>query len=297
MRKHWLLIGLAVSIVTLVLLVGLLIRVQLRREQRRIRLKDFEKTHVGIEVPPRNYSAWYSEYGDGEPDGNTAEGRKYLQEEKIRLPSALVDFQCLLESLPEVYVSTNDNAVESFLHRVDELLGRFSRAGRADILRKVYWGCSVSGVDLESILSESSCMRIAERYCMIFSQFADWIWLKVGDSFEAAEVDNGIIHALYNLERFCKKKGWNEARSSIDARLTSFLRDRCESEQSNFCRAHRECEQWFHLYYEAAVRKDPELLKVTGRWYRWHLNWAREFLGHDPRWSTDGAGDVKPNRR
>lgn len=239
-------------------------------------------------IIPKDYSAWRSEFGAGLPDPSSPEGIRKALADAERLPRARAEFMELLGSLPCVYTNGNVESVRQFLSQAETVLSGFGREGSAEILKMVQRNAGNSGLSEDLLQSDDLSVRVIERYCLVFARFADLLWERAGEEFAAAEVDNGMLHALVKMRAFCTRRSWRHGQDAADKWLEVFKADRCDSVKSNFCRAHLKCERDFNAYFKEPIEKGlVGYRKVTDRFYRWHLNSARKILGREPSWSPD----------
>ena len=239
-------------------------------------------------VVPKDYSAWRSEFGAGLPDPSSPEGRRKASADAERLPLARAEFKALLGTLPCVYTNENVESARNFLLQAETVLSGFGREGSAEILKMVQRDAGNSGLSEALLQTDDLAARVIERYCQVFGRFADLLWERAGEEFAAAEVDNGMLHALVKMKAYCKRRSWRHGQEAAAKWLESFKADRCDSEKSNFCRAHLKCEREFDEYFKEPIENGQVIYrKVTDRFYRWHLNSARKILGREPKWSPD----------
>lgn len=240
-------------------------------------------------VIPKDYSAWRSEFGAGLSDPSSPEGMRKTLADAERLPCARAEFAKLLGSLPCVYTNENAESVQHFLARAETILNGFGREGSADILKMTHRDAGNSGLSKALLQTDDLSARVIERYCQVFARFADLLWERAGEEFAAAEVDNGMLHALVRMKAICESRSWRHGLEVADMWLESFKIDRCDSEKSNFCRAHLKCERDYDAYFKDAIEKKGQVSyrKMADRFYRWHLNSARWILKREPKWSPD----------
>ena len=286
MRRKIVVIILLTILVVLVGLGCLKWRKSLKRERMR---RPFANLPVGYAFPPKDYSAWLAECGVNEPDPTTPEGRARLRDEQLRLPAAQKEFQRLLGTLPFVYTNVADDVKKDFLEPAGRLLDGFCRESCENILRKTERGNEWDGTELpfDGNLSEHLFIRSIGRHCRIYAQFADWMWEKCGNEFQAAEIDHSIFIILRRQIKDCERRGWTNAREKVCDLLEYFNRERCDSEKSNYCRAHRWGETYYDEQYAAIVKKEPRWSKGTERWHGVFLKLARRYLDREPKWSPE----------
>lgn len=241
---------------------------------------------AGLRVPPKDYSAWMSEFGSGEPDPSTQEGRDRLRNEAIDFAKAENDLATLLKMFPAVLTNGTDKSEEVFVANVKHALGGFSRENRARLLKKVELNGEIDNFSMDACLKairSDTVFRLAiERYYYVGGQLADMIWRLGGDEFAAAEADRRTYFVL----RKCKSSFPNE-NGSIAALLEKWKDERCDDEASNFCRSYQMCEDTYRRYFARAAERNPKILKAISSWYPRHLVWARSILGREPKWSPD----------
>lgn len=248
-------------------------------------------------IVPKDYLAWRDEFGAELPDPNSPEGRRKALADAERLPRARAEFLELLGSLPGIYTNENVEFVRRFQLQAETILSGFGRDGSAEILKMVQRDAGNSGLSEALLQTDDISARVIERYCLVFSRFADLLWERAGEEFAAAEVDNGMLHALMKMRAYCKRRSWRHGTETADKWLKVFKVDRCDSEKSNFCRAHIKCECDYDAYFKVPIENGQVgYRKVTDRFYRWHLNSARKILGREPKWSPDYRAPEKPER-
>lgn len=256
----------------------------------RIREPIRDSVHEGIPaiIVPKDYSVWYREFGAEAPDPNSAEGRMLRQKEAQRLPVAREEFKRLLATLPYVYTNDASETSQKFLLQVDALLNGFGRESCSILLKYVERGSGNDGLSKEIMQSDEIACRVIGRYCEIYGRFADLLWKRAGEDFAAAEVDRSMFSVLRHFRSLCKRRDWSDAGKEASDWLEKFKSERCDSEKSNYCRAHNKCEKEYDTYFREAIDKgQTQYQKVTERWYRLHLNSARYILGREPKWSPD----------
>lgn len=249
-----------------------------------------DSAHEGVPaiIVPKDYSAWYREFGVEVQDTDSAAGRMQKQKEAARLSVAREDFRGLLETLPCVYTNDTNEAAKKFLLQVDALLNGFGRESCAALLKCVERGSGNADLPDEIMQTEEMTTRVIGRYCEIFGRFADMLWERAGEDFAAAEVDRSMFSALKRCRSLCKRRGWPGAEKVANEWLEKFQIERCDSEKSNYCRAHNKCEKEYDAYFKDAIeRGQTSYKKITERWYRLHLNSARYILGREPKWSPN----------
>ena len=265
---------------------AMLVAVRFRRSAE----ANMDSLHEGVPaiIVPKDYSAWYREFGAEVQDPDSTVGRMQKQKEAERLAVAREDFRSLIETLPCVYTNDTNNAVKKFLLQVDALLNGFGRESCAALLKCVERGSGNTDLPDEIMQTEEMTTRVIGRYCEIFGLFADVLWVRAGESFAAAEVDRSMFSALRHCRSLCKRRGWSGAGKVANEWLEKFKIERCDSEKSNYCRAHNKCEKEYDTYFKDAIeRGQTSYKKITERWYRLHLNSARYILGREPKWSPD----------
>ena len=239
-----------------------------------------------LSVPPKDYSRWMKIYGAKELDPNTQEGRDQLRKEADSIDKAERDLSYLLRSLPIVLTNVTQNADMAFISDIERILGRFSRATRARLLKKI--GLNGEVVDFRmnfylNTLSSDDAFKLAlERYYRIFGQFADMIWRLGGEEFAAAEADRRMFFVLKGC-----KNSFGERSLLILTYMEKWKAERCDDEKSNFCRSHRMAEEVYKRYFASAAKSNPKVLKAVSSWYQRHLVWAHSILGREPKWSLD----------
>ena len=249
-----------------------------------------DSAHEGVPaiIVQKDYSAWYREFGVEVQDTDSAAGRMQKQKEAARLSVAREDFRGLLETLPCVYTNDTNEAAKKFLLQVDALLNGFGRESCAALLKCVERGSGNADLPDEIMQTEEMTTRVIGRYCEIFGRFADMLWERAGEDFAAAEVDRSMFSALKRCRSLCKRRGWPGAEKVANEWLEKFQIERCDSEKSNYCRAHNKCEKEYDAYFKDAIeRGQTSYKKITERWYRLHLNSARYILGREPKWSPN----------
>ena len=272
-------------------------RSHIRLERAR---KEFAKPPpMGFRLPPKDLSAWCAECGANEPDPSTPEGKARLRDEERRLPEAQKEFLRLMASRPVVLTNEVESAAQDFLDSTSRLLDGFSRANCRLIMMvaESRWGGGNPDIRFENIQNEQQCKRFIERYYLIHCRLADWFWSRCGSEYEAAGMDRAIFTMLDWTQKDCSRIGWFEAAETIDRFLQIHRRDRCDSEKSNYCRAHRWGEELYNTVYAEIIKKDPRWIKGTSEWYGVFLESARLILKREPKWSpvykAQGGGNGK----
>ena len=276
----------ALVLICLLPVMAMLVAVRFRRSAEANR----DSVHEGVPaiIVPKDYSAWYREFGAEVQDPDSTVGRMQKQKEAERLAVAREDFRSLIETLPCVYTNDTNDAVKKFLLQVDALLNGFGRESCAALLKCVERGSGNTDLPDEIMQTEEMTTRVIGRYCEIFGWFADVLWVRAGESFAAAEVDRSMFSALRHCRSLCKRRGWSGAGKVANEWLEKFKIERCDSEKSNYCRAHNKCEKEYDTYFKDAIeRGQTSYKKITERWYRLYLNSARYILGREPKWSPD----------
>ena len=245
------------------------------------------EAQVSFQMPRRDYSTWTREFGVNEPDLASEEGRKRLHAERCRLSAAGLKFTNALKDLSNVYTNSSETVLYNWLSRVDKILEGFSRESSAAILGLAEKNPVLVKPSLDMFISQEFAIRIVNRYAGVANRLADLTWVKGGEAFAAAEIDNVTFKVLKEIERWCSRKGWDDAQKEAHGWFERNARDRCDSEASHFCRSHFECEHRFSTSFEKLVEKDPRLMKPLSHWYRRHLNCARSILGREPKWAHD----------
>lgn len=245
------------------------------------------EARIRFRTPPRDYSAWQKAFGGKEPDATTEAGRQRLYDEKIRLEVSKAAFTNALSGLPFAYTNSSECAFRDIQSRIEEILEGFCRENSAAILGVVGKNPGMINPTRYLLVSQECASRVVERYAVVAARLADLTWIRAGESFAAAEIDNTMFNSLRGMERFCAQSGWEDARKKAQDLFDRYSQERCDSEMSNFCRSHAECEERFRLHYEKLVQQDPRLQKPLSHWYRKHLRCARNILGREPKWSPD----------
>ena len=293
----WCKLAIVTTVVALVLLTwfGCVVwQSHVRMERSRI---EFSKPPPkGFRLPPKDFSAWRAECGANEPDPSMPEGKARLRDEERRLPEAQKEFQGILNMRQAVLTNEMEGAAQDFLDRMARLLDGFSRDYCRVIMDPVAydWGGGNPGITFESIQSEQQCIRLIERYYPVHCQIADWFWTRCGSEYNAAGIDKQIYIWLTWTRDDCKRKKWWSAVETIDRYLEVHNRDRCDSEKSNYCRAHRWGEKLYDTVYADIIKEDPRWVKGTVRWHGVFLKSARSQLKREPKWSPDYKETAKP---
>lgn len=278
-----------VALLSLLVVFGLLKwRGHIRREKERAR-QIFDNLPKGFRLPPKDISAWLAECGANEPDPSTPEGKTRLRDEARRLPEAKREFQNLLNTRPVALTNETEGAAQDYLDRMARLLDGFSRenCGRMMGIIDPCWGGGNPGVQIKSIRDERLCAQFIERYYLVHCRLADWFWTRCGSEYNAAEMDRAIFAWLSWMRGDCERKGWTAAVEAIERCLEIHRRDRCDSEKSNYCRAHRWGEKLYDTVYADIIREDPRWVKGTESWHGVFLKSARYYLKREPKWSPD----------
>ena len=286
----WCKLAIAVTVVALALLTwfGCVVwQSHVRMERSRI---EFGKPPPkGFRLPPKDFSAWLAECGANEPDPSTAKGRARLRDEERRLPEAQKEFQRLMASRIVVLTNEIESAAQDFLASTSRLLDGFSRVNCRLIMMvaESRWGGGNPDIRFENIQDEQQCKRFIERYYLVHCRLADWFWSRCGSEYESAAMDRAVFTMLDWTKKDCSRVGWFEAAETIDRYLQIHRRDRCDSEKSNYCRAHRWGEKLYDTVYADIIKEDPRWVKGTSEWRGVFLESARLILKREPKWSTD----------
>lgn len=264
------------------------------------------RTHTD-NAPPPDYHGWLAEFGANEPDSATPEGRATLEAEKVRLPAARERLRKVVGQFHSMLVSEDEAAEGKYLSSFVQVFDGFSRASCAELLKSVPWG-ECRGDRLRNTVTELGPGRgatVIERYYRVVCSMVDLLWTRGGLECEAAEIDDRIYVSLKHSGVLAHRRGWGEMEAAIDRCLKDWKKSRCDSENSNFCRAHRFWEERYNLYYRERVRHgETNWLKILSAYYRSHLERARRILKREPKWSPgaghglydDAPGGVKPLR-
>jgi len=251
----------------------------------------FKRAHSMI-LPQRDFCDWNVEFGKGEPNPATSEGREVMEGERIRLPAAQEEFRKLIGNMPEMCASEIRYPEISFMKDVHDVLDSFSRESCAKILSTIRWGRCGKSLEASLMKLDTEHKVIAvERYYHLSCQLADLLWRRCGLEFEAAEADYRIYVSLENRKRFAQQKGWHDVVAVIDRCREDWQTNRCDSERSNFCRSHLYWENRYRMYYEERVKRgETHWLKVLSGYYRFNLELARDILNREPKWSPIRQG-------
>ena len=298
MKRHQK-IGTGVLLALLALLIGfggLRWRSHLKREEVR---RAFANPPLELRFPPKDYSDWLAECGANEPDPSTPEGQARLRDEARRLPAALEEFQRMVESIPAIYTNMAKEAERKILTRAERLLDGFGRENCSKLLKLVERH-ELSGRLVNPVFAtqyEWQYVLSIDRYCRIYGQFADWFWTRCGNEYQAADADRSVFSVLQNLVIRCDERRWMNGRKVTEAWLDYYKRERCDSEKSNYCRAHRWGEKHYDTCWAEYVRKDPRTAKLTEQWRGVFLNSARYYLKREPKWSPNYKTDADKGTR
>ena len=206
--------------------------------------------------------------------------------EDVRL-SAITEFANSLATLHEVCTNTCGRSVCEFLSRIESILDGADLKSRDELMARLKCaidGCGISGL-LEKIESDGVAASAVHRYYQMLCGLADVILRRGGDSFGAAEVDLRTYKVMVQCRNLCKKRGWRDAEHAIDSNLKHWTANRCDSSDSNFCRADRDWEDYYRKHYEERIRNgETRLLKLTERFHRRYYNWAEKILKRPPSW-------------
>ena len=265
---------------------------------RQARLQEYEKERYEDELfrrahedcaPPRDFRKWKEVYGAGEHDPTTPEGKSALDGERARLPEAKERLNQLLSDLPAVYASEDDAAESVFFTDFIRTLDGFGRASCAEMLTSIHWGCF--GKNLENVVETLEPARAAVavgRYYRVICKMVDLLWTRGGLEYEAAEADAWTYSSLRDCRHLAQRRKLAVVETAIDRSLENWKDVRCDSEDSNFCRAHQFWEERYRLYYEERVKRgEANWLKALSGYYRYQLKLARGILKREPRWSPD----------
>ena len=200
---------------------------------------------------------------------------------------SFTEFAHLLTTLHDVCTNTCDRSVCEFLSRIESILGEADAKSRDKLVARLKCaidGCGISGL-LEKIDSDGVAASAVHGYYRAHCGLADVILRHGGDSFGAAEVDLRTYKVMVQCRNLCKKRGWCDAERAIDSSLKHWIRNRCDSSDSNFCRADRDWEEYYRKHYEERIRNgETRLLKLTERFHRRYYNWAEKILKRPPSW-------------
>ena len=201
--------------------------------------------------------------------------------------SEFTEFANLLATLQDVCTNTCDRSVCEFLSRIESILDGADLKSRDELIARLKCaidGCGISGL-LEKIESDGGAASAVHRYYRTHCGLADVILRCGGDSFGAAEVDLRTYKVMVQCRNLCKQRGWRDAERAIDSSLKHWITNRCDSSDSNFCRADRDWEEYYRKHYEARIRNgETRLLKLTERFHRRYYNWAAKILKRPPSW-------------
>lgn len=216
----------------------------------------------------------------GEQRNNVGEARSF----------AFTEFADLLATLHDVCTNTCDRSVCEFLSRIESILDEADEKSRVELmarLKSTIDGCGISGL-LEEIGSDDVGALAVHGYYRTFCGLADVILRCGGDSFGAAEVDLRTYKVMVQCQSLCKKRGWHNTERALDGSLKHWIINRCDSSDSNFCRAHRDWKEYYRKHYEERIRNgETRLLKLTERFHRRYYNWAEKILKRPPSWGCD----------
>lgn len=284
---------LGVLLVLSIVSVGLFVRRQTYIQERsryRAWAEEVARTHTDNSPPP-DFHGWLAEYGANEPDPATPEGRATLDAERARLPKAKESLLGLLGQIPAMLASEDDAAESVFMTNVLRTLEGFSRASCAEMLSSVHWGgCGENMEKAVEALGPVRGVAVVERYYRVICRMVDLLWTRGGDEYKAAEADSWIYASLRDCRYSVHERRWRKVETAVDQCLEHWKEFRCDSESSNFCRAHRYWEERYNLYYRERVRRgETNWLKPLSAYYRYHLDRARRILKREPKWSP-GAG-------
>ena len=229
--------------------------------------------------------------------GDFLRERKKIGEQPLPLTNAeetrsfaFTDFSDLLATLHDVCTNTCDRSVCEFLSRIESILGEADEKSRGDLMTRLK--CAIDGFGLSGLLEEIESDDVGalavHRYYRMLCGLADVILRCGSDSFGAAEVDFRTYKVMVQCRNRCKKRGWHDTERALDSSLEHWIINRCDSSESNFCRAHRDWEEYYRKHYEERIRNgETRLLKLTERFHRRYYNWAEKILKRPPSWSCD----------
>lgn len=282
------------------------------RRQTRIREREKERAETEALIrahtdnaPPPDFHGWLAEFGANEPDPSTPEGQASLEAEGARLPLAKERLQRLLERFHSMLTSENGAVEDAYLSDFLQTLEGFSRASCAELLWSVRWG-KCGGKILRNKVVMAGPERgavVVERYYRVICRMVDLLWTRGGLEYKAAEADLWTYSSLRHCKYLARRKNWSRVEAAVDQCLEHWKEFRCDSENSNFCRAHRYWEERYNLYYKERVRRgETDWLQPLSAYYRYHLDQARGILKREPKWSPgpghglydDAPGGVKP---
>ena len=229
--------------------------------------------------------------------GNLLRERRKIGEQQLPLTNAddscsfaFTEFADLLATLHDVCTNTCDRSVCEFLSRIESIMGEADEKSRGELmarLKSAIDGCGISGL-LEEIGSDDVGALAVHGYYRTLCGLADVILRCGGDSFGAAEVDLRTYKVMVQCRSLCKKRGWRDTERALDSSLEHWIINRCDSSDSNFCRAHRDWEEYYRKHYEERIRSgETRLLKLTERFHRRYYNWAEKILKRPPSWGCD----------
>ena len=185
--------------------------------------------------------------------------RKEIGEQTLSLTNveetcsfAFTEFADLLATLHDVCTNTCDRSVCEFLSRIESILGEADEKSRGELmarLKSAIDGCGISGL-FEEIGSDDVGALAVHRYYRTLCGLADVILRCGGDSFGAAEVDLRTYKVMVQCRSLCRKRGWRNTERALDGSLKHWMTNRCDSSDSNFCRAHRDWEEYYRKHYE-----------------------------------------------
>ena len=203
---------------------------------------------------------------------------------------AFAEFSDLLATLHAVCTNTCDRSVCEFLSRIESILGEADEKSRGELMARLKCaidGCGISGL-LEKIESDDVGALAVDGYYRTLCGLADVILRCGDDSFGAAEVDLRTYKVMVQCRNLCRKRGWRNTERALDGSLKHWMTNRCDSSDSNFCRAHRDWEEYYRKHYEERIRNgETRLLKLTERFHRRYYNWAEKILKRPPSWGCD----------
>ena len=204
---------------------------------------------------------------------------------------AFTEFTDLLATLHGVCTNTCDRSVCEFLSRIESILEEADGKSRGELMVRLK--CAIDGCGilelLENVESDVVGASAVHGYYRTLCGLADVILRCGGDSFGAAEVDLRTYKVMVQCRNLCKKRGWRDTESTLDCDLKHWMTNRCDSPNSNFCRAHRDWEEHYRKHYEERIRNgETRLLKLTERFHRRYYNWAEKILRRPPSWGCHG---------